>query len=371
MMKKVKVLILMIITSVLLNGCYDYKRLADAIIVSGIAIQKEGDDKYRIMTESIKDSVTKGDSAKGVIYEAVGEGFADAVENIYAAAPGTINLDHCDFIIIDEEIAKDGLAQIVDTIIRNKQFDINMNILISPHETTLELLNIKPKVKDIISEEIENIIENRERRMTNILKVSSIGFYSVMGQPYSSAVLPVIDIEDGEISITRSAYFKLDGMEGYIDREGVRALSFITNNIKRSYLEKKNQAGRISFLDVWMSKDNITPELSGDSIKMNIELSLQGSLDEPAVGEKYSDEPGIKKQVADFNAELEKEINNFVSTQKQTGCDVFGFSKAFEKKYRKEWNKYKDDWPEHLKNMEVSVKSNIRISDSNLLVDEK
>ena len=103
-MKKIIILILSIF---LLTGCYNYKELNDAAIVSAIAIDK-CDDNINHLSVSVQIMNAKKDEESSqseiTFYQACGETIYEGLQSITLDSPKELYLGDNEVIIISEEL---------------------------------------------------------------------------------------------------------------------------------------------------------------------------------------------------------------------------------------------------------------------------
>ena len=118
-MKKFIILILLLFGTC---GCWNYKELDDYSIINGIAIDKT-DDKYEVTVLISNASKSSGESpdsseSKGIVYSGKGNSIFKALKDISLISPKELYLDHFSILIISEEIASEGVYNVVDFFLR-------------------------------------------------------------------------------------------------------------------------------------------------------------------------------------------------------------------------------------------------------------
>ena len=117
-----KRLIIILLLPVLLTGCWNYSELNEIAIATGISIDWE-DDKYKLTALISNAQKTEGSSKEGeaqiTVFEGTGKTMTEALKNIELKLPKELYLKHISIIIIGEELAKKGVGNILDYLIRD------------------------------------------------------------------------------------------------------------------------------------------------------------------------------------------------------------------------------------------------------------
>ena len=141
MNKKILVLFLLFF----MTGCWNYHELNSIAISTALAIDKK-DDEYEIsilIANSKKGQVSaeKGES-QTVVYSAKGNTISDALKNIDLENPRQTYIGHLAVIVISEEVAKEGLMDILDLLLRNSESTKRFYIAIATDYSAKDIIQI-------------------------------------------------------------------------------------------------------------------------------------------------------------------------------------------------------------------------------------
>jgi len=97
---------------------------------------------------------------------------------------------------------------------------------------------------------------------------------------------------------------------------------------------------------------------------VTINITAQGGIGEQlSENVNLTEEEPFKKLQKNYAKAITDEVNAALNTiQKEWGVDIFGFGKAFYRKYPKEWKKLEKNWDEEIKNITVNVQVDARIN---------
>lgn len=154
-MKK-KLIALVLLSSFLLSGCYDYIEPNDLAYVVAIGIDKGTDDNlFNYTLQFARPTQISGGSSEegGSGEQTIGTVKVEA-PSIYSAVnvanhviSKTFTLSHTKIIVISNEIAKSGIGAIVDTIGRSSDIRPSVFLCVSSDEAAKYLESVKPVVE--------------------------------------------------------------------------------------------------------------------------------------------------------------------------------------------------------------------------------
>ena len=118
-MKKV---ILSLIILFCLSGCWNYKELNDYSIVSGVSIDKEGDE-YELsvlISNSPKNSSDSTNSSESqvVVYSGKGDSIFSALKQIGLISPKELYFGSFSVLVLSEEVAQNKTLEVIDFFFR-------------------------------------------------------------------------------------------------------------------------------------------------------------------------------------------------------------------------------------------------------------
>lgn len=151
-MKKL-IFILFIIT---LNGCYNYKELNEIAIISAIGIDKNNDD-YIITLQVINPQIKEENKEKYIIYKGNGKTIKDALNDAAKSISKSIYLNSVEILLINKEIAKNNIYDILETFYNENKINNLLYILITK-DNSEKILSLSSPLYDISSKKIKEIL---------------------------------------------------------------------------------------------------------------------------------------------------------------------------------------------------------------------
>lgn len=373
--------ITVILCLLFLTGCWNYREIDDLTIVVGIAIDKtENGEGFHLTYEVEDDSGGDGGGAATVtskILESEGVTIYDAARNATAKLPGKLYWSNCQLVIISDELARTGIAEILDWFIRKYELRLTLVVVISKEKSAKDLLNCNQSSEenssDIISFLTRFSLENNPRNLSTTNTIELYKIYGLLGSERHSLTLPALKItgEENEKSLTIDgiAVFYKDRLLGYIDPLDTFFFNFATDNIQGGLItitEEYGLTGNVT-LEVMKSKTKITPVINESSAKIKIDTQTIVSISEINTHTNYIDEHGRKILQNATEQYLEENILRVVErTKKYYRADIFGFGDAIYRAKPDFMNKFEQSWSDMYRKLPVLVNSKIIIKSSEL-----
>lgn len=372
-----KIIILLIILLPLLAGCYNYRELNDLSIVTAMSIEKNN-DLYKVTVQVVnpkkETDTSKGNQPSFITYNTTSQSIQKALREMIKESPNKMYAAHVELLIIDEELAKEGISPILDFLIRDPELRDEFYVLISQDKNILETIT---PLDNLTSESITKSIKN----LNKYLGITSITTYSDLIDAYlddnKQISLPSIKLEgnltegndkedlektntEAKLVLSNMAVFKKDKLIGYLDEYQSIAYNFIKDNITNTLIKSTYDDGFIIH-EIISSKTKI--EVNPKENKVKIKLSGTSSISEVYTKKNLTEYKNIQKIEKIMNNNIEKLIeDSFYNIVKKYNTDIFNFKDLYYKKDVNYFNKIKDEYEKNiLPNIKLEVKATYTI----------
>ena len=374
----------------LLSGCYDYKELNDYSIVTGISIDKI-EDKYEVsvLISNSSKSSTETDSKESnvVVYSGKGTTLYSAFKDIGLISPKEIYIGSFSVLILSENVAREGIDNVVDLFLRYPNSRKSFYIVISKDKAK-DVLKIMTPLANFPSQNISNNLSSSTDLQGIIGKVSFNKLLSILVQdgidPSINTIKVIGNEEKGAKqsnleSTNPKTYVKLDSLAIFknyklvdiANRNESIGINFVNGNIKETYLKLNYNDGYV-VIDTNKIKTSIKTKLDNNP-KVNINIEGEAKIIECNGNIDLEDYKTIEKLQNLSNKKIKKIVNQGISLAKKNNSDVFGFGLKFSKSHPKYFEKNKDNWDKIFKNLNIDTKVKIilknKVSSKNSLED--
>ena len=368
---------ILVVSLFFLTGCWDRTELNDLAIELGWGIDQAKNNKIEISAQFIIPSKMgmgqSGRSGTGktfFIESGTGKDTLEAVQMMQTKLSREVFRGHRRVIVIGEQLARNGLAPILDTYSRDPDIRIRADALIVKGGTAKEFLEASSPLEDIPA--LGALKEHRQ--MGGLGDMSFLHFLIAATSDGTSPTLPVIAINRSSkqpnqksmrgFQIVNTAIFNKDlKMIGFLNVKESTSYYWIINRLtKQTLTANVPQGNRTASLFFTKLGSKINPSIQGHNIKFDIVLSGEGIIRE---NNTNLDLTRPKNLTLLEHAFEEKAIKQALQTidrvQKQYGTDIFGLGEVFHQKYPSQWKEIKTNWAKQFQKVQVTVHANLTI----------
>ncbi len=369
---------LLIVSSLLLTSCWNYREINQLNIVAGVAIDKAEDGDYLITMETVNmhESSGKESKMKSVLIETKGKTIIDAARNALNTNSPKFYWGHATIAIISQEVASEGIVGIIDFLSRDAEPRLSMDLLVSQKETAKEILSAKTLTAVIKSSEITDLMDD-QKFLSKALQIQVHDFLKALSAEGMSAIATAITTTEinGEkvFDLSGTAVFKSDKLLGFLNSDETKSLDFVLDEIKGGVLvvkdgSEENDGDEYIALEIHDSSTKMKPIYSDNKLSIQIDIKTKVALAEYTGKSTFDDEEGRKALKKAAEEQLKKEIESLIKkVQNDFNSDIFGFGNSVYQNLPNVWKKQGKDWNTLFKNLEVSVNPTIDIHNSGLL----
>lgn len=370
----------------LLTGCWNYYELNNLAICTGIAIDKK-ENKYEVtylISNAKKNEVSAKEGEAGTTtYTGIGETIQEAINDLQIKMPFEPYSGHLVVTIISEEIAKEGIENILDYLARDTESRNFFYILLSKNTKAKNILEIISPLQTFPSQTIASDIETSSAESSLIYKITYNDFiYTLLEQginPVLNSITIIGNKEKGTdtkelsdtipqatIKIDTLGIFKDDKLLGWATQDESKGINLLTNNIENFYVKTKcEDKYMMNYVENIKTKTNI--DLQNNKVK--VKISGKVTILETNCKIDLENPDNIKKIEQDIKNELNRIIQeSSYLVQKKYNTDVLGYGKLIHKKNPNNWKKIKNNWNEIFKNLKIEPEFDIKIEDQGSLI---
>ncbi len=406
MKNKILKIVLVSLVCSLLCGCYDGTEPDSLgyVVAIGIDKAKNEQEKFDITLQFANPTKISGGAS-----EEGGKGGAEGIENITVTAPSiysavnvanhiiskTFVLSHTKLVVFSDEIARNGVEDLLETIGRSSDIRPNTYFAVSrgAAKDFLEAVNPETEINPV--RYYTMIFENAYSGF--IPKDLSQDFYFYCGSDEKSTVLPMCSVANKEgtdnfsdtgyqyrledfmagdvpskkqeTEVVGMALFQKDkmiGEMGGIETEIYNILTGEYNNSYVTYKYDKTPEDPITVLQKPFKNPQVKVETDGATPKISLTVSLEAdfysSTPEMAV-EDHLDE--FSEQVS---SEIQAEIEEFLKKTQSFGVDIVGFGSFAKRNFLDNESFSAYNWPEKYPHAEFDVSVDFVVRRTGLVV---
>lgn len=381
-MKKIKFLMLLL-PIFLFTGCFNYRELNEIAIASAIGLDKTGDGyvvTIQVMnTKKASETGTSNEQLKFITFTTSGVTLQDAIRKSILDSSRRIYPNHVQTLIIGEDLAKNGISDVLDMFFRGVEFRKQTPVLIAKNSTAEEVLNVVTPLESLNSKNIRDGLSVDSKYLgigDNISFEDLVGTFldsnkeiilpsvSINGTKSEGEKIENIETADPSVRLIESslAVFKDDHLVGFLDNKQSIDLNFVRNKINNTILTY--ECGDNKYLSSEIMSNKTSIEFSESPLKAHIKINGILNINEITCDIDLEDPVVIDEIEADLEEELKNDVYNTIKyIIEEYNSDVFGFRDFLYKNKTKYYKEIKDDWYDSIfPNMDIDVDVNFNLT---------
>lgn len=358
LLKKMLLFSTLVVPVFFVGGCGDRTEINDLAIVVAAAIDKSDNGQVELAIEIVvPKSIGSGQGEGGesgeqatLVRSQKGDNLSDALSKLQVDLSRKIFWGSCKVFIFGEGIAKDGIQDSLDFLVRDPLPREHASIFVSEGDAKPFLGRKVPLERN----QAEMIREITTRG--SVIGVTLLELDEMMANEDHSASLPYLTVKEEETSdgtlselpiINGTAMFRKDKMVGVLSEPTTRGLLWLKDRIKEASVNMtpENAEGDLSMTQI-KSKVNLKPKISGGEWTMIIKVKTEGAVVQNSTFLNLNDPKQIKKIEKAFGKQIEDRIRKAIEESQDMKVDAAHFGKEFRRKYPKQWKTVKSRWEE-------------------------
>lgn len=372
--KKVLVSIIMFSLLMIQTGCEiafygrtEINRI-EFIRVVGVDKSPDKEDTVRltIATQNVQLTGGAGGQQKqsDILYSE-GNTVFEAVRNFWNFMDKRPFWGHLDYVLIGEEVAKDGLFKYIDFFSRDPEVRPNLKVYITKGMRAEEIIKKGNSEDKFIFDKLEGIAENQwGQSVFNVVDLMEVMY--ILDKRYLSLYIPCIQLgkltkdEQGkeamDVVMGGFVIFDRDKLAGHLDDKMGRGLNWLRNKIKSGVIPVKSINGQNISLEIIESNTKLDPNIIDGHltvivrVKMSSNISGVNTTEDVFTGESIM---YLEKQQEQI---IRNEIESVIKNAQETELDFFGAADAVFHKYPIRWEDlYMNNWEDTFPDIQFSV----------------
>ena len=363
-----------------LGGCSKKIEISRLGVVAGVGIDKT-ETGYLMTAQVINPTSVAGnhhDTLPIITIQAEGSTIYESYSRLANLTSKVLYIPHLSVIVIDENIARDGINDVLDLALRDVEIRPNITLMVSKDEmasTVLSTLSPNEEIPIIQLNTLNNMCPDCTGRQVEYNLYDVINMLNGKGTELvlNSVQLKGNDLNEGEdisnilesnspvqLEVSYLSVFQDDKMVGYLDSHEAIYYNVLMDNVKRYIITAKRDNQYNIVFEARNTKTDIKPDI--DNRKVSIKCEVSGYIMENQYPIDLT-KPDNINMVETYIAEAMKDNLSQLITKTQTELksDIIGIGSKIHMKEPKKWAKVQGYWQEIYPTLtfDVEVKINI------------
>lgn len=382
---KIKILLILLIPFILC-GCFNYNELENLSICTAMAFDLENDlykVSYLIANAKKNEASSEKGEAQSVIYNGIGKSISEAVDDLITTIPHEPYVTHLKTIIISDELAKKGVQNILDFLLRYPESRNKFALYITDNEKAENTLKILSPIESFPSTSMLSNVKTSSIYQSKAIIVEYNDFVSTILEdgiePILSSVKILGDIEEGgkteslnqtylaaTLKTSNIGIFKDDKLLKISNNEETVGINFIKNKINELIIPIPCDENYI-ILNTENSETKINLDFKDNKFNINLNIYVKAVINEVNCKIDLQSNENIKKIASDGEKIIKEYIEKAINLAKENKTDIFGFGRMIYKNYPKKWKNLKDNWDNEFSNLNIDSKITVKIKGTGAL----
>ncbi|MCK8488172.1 Ger(x)C family spore germination protein [Paenibacillus sp. MBLB2552] len=353
-----------------LSGCWDAEELNRRAVVAGIGIDLSPDKKeYRVSYQVIIADEISGKTGRGgtptMVYSAQGRSIMEATRKVSMLVPRLVSTAHARIVVISEELARQGISDIVDFLDRDSDIRLTAKIFVAKNGARAhDILSGLSAMGKITAYTLAQKTEMTSKEYGANYPVEIDDVIRDILVPNSGPIINGVDIlgnvEDvrkqsnlektdalGILRMSNIAVFRGARLKGWLTEDESVGLLWVKGKLnKTSIVITPEEQGEIT-LDVRRSKTSTQvllkdPEHPVVLVKVTAQLSVR-EMDSTI---DLRDPATLNELEVYVNKEIRKKMKAVVDKAQSLNSDIFCFGQTLERQHPQKWKSLKGQWNE-------------------------
>ena len=373
-------LILLIGFALLLTGCWDQRELSTITIITGMAIDKGKNGKFKLTVEAINATELYDQTARGnspsVLFSLEGETIAELAYKMNIGFSKNVIYSHMRILVISKDIAESGMMEFLDAFERSRELRDDFDIILAKEGEAAEILQVVYTFQKSSSLKLMSQLETATKVWGSTPNVQVKDFISALTSPGRQPVMTAVRIQgnpkkgesvdnmkkthpDAIVVIDSMALFQGEKLVGFLSVEDTRNYLWTQNQIENTSISVPCGENRFASLRITDSKTTVKGRIKNGKPKIEVDIIMEGSI-YGSTCKGYMDDPKTYKKLDELTNQYVKEkiLKTIQTVQDDYGVDIFGFGEVVYRQDYKQFKKVADHWDEAFKDAEIDVSVN-------------
>lgn len=390
-MKKVSKIVILLVMSLTLSGCFNYKEINDYAIVSGISIDIDEKDKnnYDVGVQIMNAKKDKeSDNSLITVYNSKGSTIYQALEKIMLDSPKELYLGHNEVVVIGEELLRQkNPLEYLDYFMRDSEAEKKSVIMVAKDEKAYNILKIITPLETIPSKNLRATLGVSDSFSGTLTTITIDEFVSDISNQYVEPIIPSVEISgkvkkgesmdnisksdpDTKLKYNTLGYFKNNKLAGYLTDDESVGYNFLAKVPKQTYVNVKCDDSNYATIRITNSdiKEKIFYENKVPTVKVNANISadiLEYNCKADFIKNGKKLDELEKDSENKINKLMKKAINKLYVEEKS---DVLKYREKFNARKYNETKLYKYSKNDILNKLKFKINTNVKIKSTELSI---
>ena len=374
----------------MVTGCWNRNELNEISIATAFGFDKNA-EQYSVSVQIINATeiaTNKGSGGRApvVTLQMPGRTIFEAVRALTTKTPRKIYSSHLRILVIGEDLAREGIAKVLDGLSRDHELRTDFYIIVARNTSANQVLQILTPLERIPTDKMYSSLEASQHNWGVTAKVDLHQLIYDLVDRGKDPVLAGIRIEGNPrrggtrtnlgssspsalLTYEGLAVFHRDKLVGWLNAKQSKGYNYVRGNVRSTIVPLPCTTGDDLDIELIHASHRIKGKIVNGKPEVNVNIRAEGNIGEVECDMKLATNEAIALLEQELNEQIKDAIEAAVARAKHFKSDIFGFGSAIHRADFKAWNRMESDWEDEFVRMPVHVTVNAKLRRTGSVVE--
>jgi spore germination protein KC len=370
-------LLVIVLCSTVLSGCYDYMEVSDMNIVVALGIDEMEDGQVRVTAQMVNPASVPsagGQESGGgatvqpfTIHEETAPSMEEAMERLSYHVPHKAYLAHNTLMVFGESYARHGIDRVFDFVMRNRYFRPTQLWVVTQGRAH-DVLTASTDPEPLNAFGIRDLIQ-QSRATTPLLDSEKFKVVNQYLDPSQTPVLVLVNLRsDGKPMITGTALLRGGKLADTLDLEETQALAWLSGNTRQTIIRMpcpKHRGEGGTTLRILRALTHVKPRFDGGVPHFIVGVDVRAEIDRLCPKQKLDESAWIQMEQM-TEKDMRRQMHRLLVRLQSKQLDACQFGTRIFETDPKRWRQISDRWPSEFAQAKVDLRVHVHLVRSGL-----
>lgn len=355
MNRAVKLVCLVLVFCLFLgSGCWSRRELEGLAYILVMGIDKTETGRIKLVAQVGLPAQSEGEGPTIHVLTAEGRDITEAIDVLFGQTTKRPFLSHIRLIIISENLAKDGITQVIDYIRRDIRLRLNVKVAVTSDELE-DLLKIETRLSSQPALALIDLFNfNAER--SRVARVEAMDLVAMHLEPDLQVYLPKVTKGEDTYKLGETVFFSGDRMVGELDRNLTPGLLFLQNRVRGGVFTVPCGRSGNATTQVLSSRTRVQTFWEDERLRVIVDVAITGKLIELACTQ--DEEAALEDALAHY---IINRMDDVIKLAQERRSDYIGFSFRFRRDHPHIWQQVHGRWADVLEDADFDLRCRVTL----------
>ncbi|WP_339801497.1 Ger(x)C family spore germination protein [Paenibacillus sp. FSL R5-0744] len=374
--------------TLMLSGCWERKELNEVAFVLGIGIDK-AETGYTVSMQVVIPSAISSQSSGGgggtgvpvVVYKFTVPTFYDAQRMLNLDSSRTSYLGHIRVLVIGEELARSGVAEILDVFKRSREPRMDFYVMVARDTTANDVLNVLTPMDKLPANKLFSSLDNSYKDSAKTVAVTLDDFIEnllaegehpvltgveVMGDPKEGGDKSNVErtMPKARLEYHTVAVFRKDKLIGWLNEGETIGYNYINDKVTSHSGPITGEDGKPIVIEAIQASTKRKVKIIDGEPHIYLDVKTLCNIEEVHSTENLESESTIKRLEKETEERIIERMQDTVEqVNNRFNVDIMGFGQSIYHASPKAWTKLQQKkGDDYLKSLPIHYSASVVIN---------